>query len=140
MTEENETEDMPDWLPEEYDPDAPLRERLPIMADIEGGIELHVKDERGTVDILGRPKELNTTTWESGETLSLQAGGGAEDHVWNYEIAVPAEGEPHVKRVDPMQSHEAYLATKRTYMTGIDIRIYGVDADRFEEQEAAAGA
>lgn len=129
---------MPDWLPEEYDPDASLRERLPIMADIEGGIELHVRDERGVVEIVGRPKDFRTTKWESGDTLVLQAGGGRPAHIWKWEIVVPASGEPHLKKVDPEQTMEAYMSTKRTYMRDIDVRIYGVDADRFEEEEVTA--
>lgn len=39
-----QTEDFPDWVPEEYNVDDSLRERLPIMAEIDGGIELQVGD------------------------------------------------------------------------------------------------
>ena len=49
--------DRPAWLPDEYDPDAPLAERLRLLADIDGGIELHVSDDRVT-EVVGEPREL----------------------------------------------------------------------------------
>lgn len=133
-----DAQDTPEWLPDEYDPDAPLRERLPIMAEIEGGIELHAQDDRGTVEILGSPKELTSMSLESGDRLTLKTGGGTGRHKWSWEIVVPAKGDPVLKDVDPMQDFEAYRKTKTTWMDDVDVRIYGVDADRFEESEVSA--
>lgn len=119
--------DMPEWVPEEYDPDAPLIERLPIMAEIEGGIELHVQDKKGVVEIVGEPHELHE---RANGTLKLNAGG--REFNWNWEIIVPAsDNEAVLQSVNPEQSYEAYEATKRTQGRGIDVRMYGVDADRF---------
>lgn len=129
----------PDWLPEEYDPDASLRERLPVIAEIEGGIELVAGDDQGDVRNVGPPKGLNAVTWEDGETLTLESGGKAsQDHLWEFEIVVPAEGEPFVRSVDPEQGHEAYQRTKKTILDDIDVRIYGVDDDRLKERAVEA--
>lgn len=118
-----------EWLPEAYDPDAPLRERLPILAEIEGGIELHVRGESGTVEVVGRPKVCNTGG--DGGYMELLAGGGPRDDVWGWEIVIPRAGPPFLRKADPNQPHEAYMATRRRWLEDIDVRIYGVDADRF---------
>lgn len=114
----------PDWLPEEYDPEAPLYERLPIMADLDGGIELHVEDGRVS-EVVGRPKDL---TENHAGCYRLDAGHGSDPAEWSWEIVVPKDGEARLEKVDPMQSHDAYMRTKSTYMRDIDVRIWGVDA------------
>lgn len=126
------TENTPDWLPDEYDAEASLRERLPIIGEIDRGIELHVSDHRGTVEIIGRPKHFNVNGTGA---MSLDAGTGRDNSQWNWEIRVPAEGagEPVLWKVDPEQDVEAYEGTKERWFTGLDVRIHGVDADRINE-------
>lgn len=126
--------DTPAWLPEEYDPDAPLHERLPVMAEIEGGIELHVRDERGVVEIVGQPQHFE----DPENTASVLKAGSRPDN-WRWEIVVPREGsgsEPFLRRVDPNQRFEAYISTRDRWMENIDVRILGVDADRFLDGES----
>jgi hypothetical protein len=125
--------DRPDWLPDEYDPDAPLRERLPIMAEIDGGIELHVTDDRGVTEIVGQPVEF--TTSHSG-VQKLKAGSGPNAYEWSWEIIVPEEAPARLMDVDPMQDFEVYQKTKSTELTDIDVRLWGVDAKVWLERRS----
>jgi hypothetical protein len=129
-------QDLPDWVPDDYYLDAPLRERLRHIADVEGGIELHAKDDRGTVYTLGAPHELT----ETHGVLTLKAGG--RDCFWDYEVVVPPnEADARLKSVDTDQDLDGYLDSKQTLGTGVDVRVYGVDRERFEEDdEQASGA
>ena len=125
---ELERRNDPEWLPAEYDRDAPLRERLPIMADIDGGIELWVGDGR-TVEIVNQPQELT----ENGQgVFVLKTGTSFAD--WSYEIVVPKpeNGDPFVRSVDPNQEYEDYLDSRTVELKDIDVRMYGVDHDRLE--------
>lgn len=133
----DQSDEFPEWLPDEYDPDAPLRERLPIMADIDGGIEIQVGDDRGIVEVVGQPKELNDVQWEDGKTLTLKAGHRSEEWLWSYELVVPASGEPFLRDVDPEQDIEAYQRTKKTILDDVDARIYGIDHERLESRTEA---
>lgn len=119
---------IPEWVPKEYDPDAPLRERLPIIAGIEGGIEIHVTDEHGTTEIVGSPKHFTET--EAAGTMELSAGMGNDDSRWKWEIFLSADDEASLFRVNPNQSMEAYMATRKRWMENVDVRMYGVDAAR----------
>jgi len=123
--------DRPSWLPDEYDPDAPLAERLKLLAPIDGGIELHAEGDRYTTTI-GEPRGLKEL--DNG-TLRLKTGTGPDTHSWDYELTVPAEGEAFLRSVDPDQDHEAYVKTKTTEMRGMDVRVYGVDAEAWLEQD-----
>lgn len=130
-------QDLPDWVPEEYEPEAPLAERVPIMAEIDGGIELHVRDgERDVVEIVGSPYELS----ENGAgTMTLKCGANkTTGDTWSWEIVVPEDGEARLMDVDPMQSMDAYMKTKKEWLSDVDVRIYGVDADRFVDPEVEA--
>jgi len=130
------TDSLPEWVPEEYDPDAPLAERLPVIAEMEGGIEIHVKDEHGTVHNVRQPQHLSRL---SNDGLKLDCGTAPDD--WSYEIVVPGgDHEPFLRDVDPNQTHDAYVATRRTVGRDIDVRVYGVDADRFEDDTAEVTA
>ena len=127
-------EDRPEWLPDEYDTDADLRERLPIMAEIDGGIELHATDDRGVREVLGSPHEL---TENHAGTYVLKCGG--TEFNWSYEVAVTPDGECIIRSVDPDQPMEDYMDSKeRVLDDGVDIRIWGVDVDR-EAAEADLG-
>lgn len=119
--------DDPEWLPDEYDRDADLADRLPIMAEIDGGIELHVKGDSGTVEIVGSPQHFNDTP----RYMRLCCGSSAGD--WSWEIVVPKNDDhnPRLEKVDPDQDIEAYEATKQNYLSDVDVRIYGVDAHRY---------
>ncbi|WP_256403264.1 hypothetical protein [Halorubrum salinum] len=123
---ESEAEiDRPAWLPDEYDPDAPLHERLKILAPIEGGIELHAEGDRVT-EVIGEPREL--TEIGSG-AVRLKTGTGPDTFSWDWEVTAPPEGEPYLQKVDPDQDMEDYMDSKKTRMEGMDIRVYGVDAE-----------
>ncbi|WP_276257178.1 hypothetical protein [Halomontanus rarus] len=132
---ERGTDDLPEWLPEEYDLDAPLYERLPIMAEIEGGIELHVGDDRGIVEVVGEPHEL---TENYADTLTLKAGG--HEFNWDFEIVVPKpeNGDAFLRSVDPDQDYEDYIDTRTRELEDVDVRIYAVDHDRLEGAEVTA--
>ncbi|OLZ39113.1 hypothetical protein A6E15_19305 [Natrinema saccharevitans] len=121
-------ERSPEWLPDEYDPDADLRERLPIMAEIDGGIELWVGDGR-TAEIVNQPQEL---TEDGRGVYVLKAGTSFAN--WDYEIVVPKpeNGDPFLRSVDPDQEYEDYLDSRTVELKDIDVRIYGVDHDRLE--------
>lgn len=134
----SEPRDDTEWLPDEYDPGAPLRERLKVMVEIEGGIELHAGDERGVVEVLGSPHEVNETGVGG---LELRAGG--KPHNWNYEVAVPAEDAGRgafVRKVDPNQTHEDYIDTRRVRLRDVDVRIYGADHGRLNDRRKEAEA
>lgn len=125
-------EDLPDFVPEDYYLDAPLRERLREIADVEGGIELHAKDHRGTVYNLGAPHDL---TEKPNGVLVLKAGG--RGCFWNYEVVVPPnEDEAFVREVDSDNDVDGYLDSWNRLGDGIDVRVAGVDADRFEDEDA----
>lgn len=135
---ERETDDLPEWLPEEYDLDAPLYERLPIMAEIEGGIELHVGDDRGIVEVVHQPHEL---VEKPHEVLELRTGtSGKFGDVWIYEIVVPKpeNGDAFLRSVNPDQDYEDYIDTRTRELEDIDVRIYGVDHGRLEGTEVSA--
>jgi len=122
--------EMADWVPKEYNPDAPLSKRLPIIAEMEGGIEIHVQGERGVVEVVHEPQHFI----ENARVMKLQAGTRPDN--WSWEIVVPKDAYPFLQKVDPNQSMEAYMATKRNWLEDIDVRVYGVDADRFEDNNA----
>jgi len=52
----------------------------------------------------------------------------------------PSEHEPFLREVDPNQDYEAYVATRKTVGRDIDVRLYGVDVDRFEDDTPEATA
>ena len=135
MSSQSATEEIPEWVPDEYDPDASLRERLPAIDNIEGGVDLYVGDDRGVVKVVGTPKQFR----ENGVGVqTLKAGGGLNDiHTWSWEIVVPTpeHGDPVLKSVDPNQPEEIYSKTKSTELREIDVRIYGVDHERLEGVE-----
>lgn len=129
------TAEPPAWLPDEYDPDAPLRERLPAIADIEGGIELHVQGETAVVEIVGSPVHFDE---RANGVMVLMTGTRSCSGSWQYEIVVPEdEGRARLRKADPDQDVEAYMATRKTWLRGVDVRVYGVDADRFDDDPAA---
>ncbi|TKX60606.1 hypothetical protein EXE48_11580 [Halorubrum sp. ASP1] len=117
--------DRPEWLPDEYDPDAPLHERLEILAPIDGGIELHAEGDRVT-EVIGEPRRL---TKVGTNTVRLKTGTGPDTSSWDWEVTAPQNGEPYLQKVDPDQRAEAYMKTKKTRMRGMDIRVFGVDAE-----------
>lgn len=121
--------ERPEWLPEEYDPDAPLLDRLRIIAEIESGIELHVKGDNGVVEIVNSPQHH----MENDRRFHLACGTAPDN--WRWEIDVPKkEGvPPTLKRVNPNQDVEAYEATKRQWLRIEDVRIFGVDLARYFE-------
>lgn len=123
--------DYPDWLPDEYDPDAPLRERLRVMANIEGRIELHVRDPRGVTEVIGSPVNFHE---REGGTYQLDAGYG--DDMWQWEVIAPPDGPARLYKVQPELPMELYEDTRERWLSGIDVRIYGIDTGRFETEDA----
>lgn len=120
-----EESEQPDWLPAQYDVDAPLQDRLPIMAEIEGGIELHVGNPSGVVEVVHQPQHFHQ--YETGG-MRLDAGTAVDD--WEWEIVISEDGSSVLKKVDPMQDVDVYEMTKRRWLDDVDVRIYGVDIDR----------
>lgn len=99
---------------------------------MEGGIEVHVKDDRGVVEVVHEPQHF----YDNPRRMKLACGVAIDD--WKWEIIVPkGDSSPVLKRVDPMQEHHAYLATQSRWMENIDIRVYGVDTDRWQEAAEA---
>lgn len=109
----------------EIEPDAPLHERLEILAPIDGGIELHAEGDRVT-EVIGEPRRL---TKVGTNTVRLKTGTGPDTSSWDWEVTAPQNGEPYLQKVDPDQRAEAYMKTKKTRMRGMDIRVFGVDAE-----------
>lgn len=128
--------DLPEWVPEEYDPEAPIEERLPILPEIEGGIEVWAADDLGLKKVLGEPHEVREN---HAGTLTMYIGG--QKHNWNYEVVVPVnDTAPYVREVNPDQPMEDYQRTKKTVLTDADVRIYGVDVDRLDGVESEVPA
>ena len=117
------------WPPEEYDPDAELLDRLQAMAEIEGGIEVHVLTESGVIEVVGSPQHHTDTA----RKFHLAFGRSPDD--WRWELDYPKkEGvPPTLDRVDPHQNFEAYEATKTHWGRVADVRIYDLDDHRLGE-------
>lgn len=113
----------------EYDPDAPLLDRLRTIAELED-VELHVQGHHGVTEIVGSPQHHT----ESKRRFWLACGRKSDD--WQWEIVVPKKDglACELREVNPMQELVAYEATKRTVLRDLDIRIYGVDTDRLGEE------
>jgi len=130
------TGSLPEWVPEEYDPDAPLAECLPVIAEMGADAEIHVQDDHGTVYIVNQPQHLGSLP---NDGVQLDCGTAPDD--WSYEIVVPGnDNEPFLREVDPNQEYETYVKTRRTVGRDIDVRLFAVDADRFEDDTAEATA
>lgn len=129
--------DLPEWLPDEYDPRAPLRERLPVMAGIEGGIELHAQDEHGVEYVLGSPQHFNHVERgvEPGR-MKLDAGRGV-NRSWTHEVVLgPKSERATLYEVNPDQPVEFYEDSKQHKSSAVDVRIYGVDVERLGDAPA----
>lgn len=123
--------DLPDFVPDEYDPEADLYERLPVIAEMEGGIQLHAADGTGTDHVLGSPHDLNE---DCHENYRLHVGG--RQFNWDYEIVVPSgDHPPRVEEADPDQDIEDYYDSRDTWLEPADVRIYGVDLDHFAHRD-----
>ena len=130
------TDSLPEWVPDEYDPDAPLAERLPVIAEMDSDAEIHVQDKRGVHYVVNQPQDLSDLP-----NGGLRLDCGPRIGYWSYEIVVPGgDNEPFLREVDPDQEYEAYVATRKTIGKDIDVRVYGVDADRFEDDIPEATA
>lgn len=131
-----DAEDLPEWVPDEYNPDADLYDRMEAMASIEGGIEIHVQDERGVTEIVGGIQDVNQDghgNYRARLGSSATTGGDS----WDYELVVPSsdDHDARLEDVDPDQPHELYLKTREPYLKNVDARIYGVDHDRLKPDE-----
>jgi len=123
------TDHIPKWLPDEYDFDASLYDRLPIMAKIEGGIELHASNGRWT-EILGSPAFLNDC---AGHRVLMVGGTNSDD--WDWEVAVTDDGWTKLYSANLEYPAEDYEATRREEMRDFDVRIFGIDTDLLEEKD-----
>jgi len=135
-----EAEDLPEWVPDEYDPDADLYDRMEAMAAIEGGLEIHVQDERGTTEIVAGIQDLNQDGYGNYRAHMGSTATGTDS--WDYELVVPSsdDHDPRLEDVDPDQPHELYLKTREPYLENVDARIYGVDHDRLDADESEVSA
>jgi len=126
--------DVPEWVPEEYNVADPLAERLPIMADIDGGIELHVQGCDGVIEVVGAPQHFS----KGPNGLRLCCGHAVDE--WRWEILVRSADDqpPRLEKVNPHQDIEEYQRSKQTHLVGIDVRIYGVDSERLDEEPTPA--
>jgi len=129
------TDSLPEWVPDEYDPDAPLAERLPVIAEMGSDAEIHV-----------RISAASTTSSTSRKTSELFRTTGSDSIVarasttGRTKSSPPANTSPFLREVDPNQDYEAYVATRKTVGRDIDVRLYGVDVDRFEDDTPEATA
>jgi hypothetical protein len=119
--------ERPDWLPDEYDPDERLSERLDVMLEIEGGIEVHARGQNDTIEVIGEPQLADKNS--SGTRAYF--GNAVDD--WSWEVVIPDSDDhsPRLEKVDPHQDAESYHATRRTWLEDIDLRIFGVDVDAY---------
>jgi len=87
------TDSLPEWVPDEYDPDAPLAERLPVIAEMGSDAEIHVQDKRGVHYVVNQPQDLGTLPNDG-----LRLDCGTRIDYWSYEIVAPSEHEPFPAR------------------------------------------
>lgn len=116
-----------EWMPEEYNPDDPLVERLKVIENIGGGIELRASDGSQTVTI-NSPKMSDELA--KGSYRLYTGNYNSDTGVWSWEVVVPDNGEPCLASANPDQNVEGYLDSRETRLEGVDVRIYGVDDDR----------
>jgi len=135
-----EGEDLPERVPDEYDPDADLYDRMEAMASIEGGIEIHVQDERGTTEIAAGIQDLNQDGHGNYRAYLGSTATGTDS--WEYELVVPSSDDHNARLedVDPDQPYELYLKTREPYLENVDARINGVDHDRLHADEDQVNA
>lgn len=135
-----EAEDLPAWVPDDYDPDDDLYNRMKPMASIEGDIELHIQDQQGTTKIVAGIQDLNQDG--HGNYRAHIGSTATTDDSWDYELVVPSsdDHDARLEDVDPNQPHEHYLKTRKPYLEHVDARIYGVDHDRLEPSEREVNA
>jgi len=101
------TDSLPEWVPDEYDPDAPLAERLPVIAEMGSDAEIHVQDKRGVHYVVNQPQDLGTLPNDG-----LRLDCGTRIDYWSYEIVAPANTSPSCERSIRIRT------TKRTSRLG----------------------
>jgi hypothetical protein len=118
---------FPEWLPEEYDPEAPIRERVEVMGGIDGGVEIHAATENA-YEVLHQPLHVEVN---GHDTLILKTGARAEQG-WKYEVYVDENGATTVYSVTCANADEEYYAeSKSRFLFGdVDVRLFCVDTDR----------
>lgn len=127
--------DTPEWLPESYDPDDDLWDRVEALGEIDGAVEVHALGVDGSRIILGTPHDVT----ESHGRRKLCAGG--EPHCWEYEAVInPGDDESHYLHSIDMTG-DVEDTSQDTVMSGdFDLRLFGVDAPEMSEEEKDAAA
>lgn len=118
----DQADELPEWLPDDYDPDASLPERLRVIGEIDSDIELHAQGDDGEVWNIGKPHQVTLR-----KALTLRAGG--EAHAWDWEVVVPATDDPTVLRAVEFVDGGSDTTP---VAEDVDVRLYGVDAHRFD--------
>lgn len=118
-----------DWLPDSYNPDDDLWDRVNAIGEIEGSPEVHALGVDGTRIILGVPHDVS----ERHERLKLTAGG--KPHNWEYEaIITDGDNENYIRAVD--MDADAEDVQSETKLAGqFDLRLYNVDAPELTDAE-----
>jgi hypothetical protein len=122
--------DSPEWLPESYDPDDDLWDRVDAIDEIDGAVEVHALGVDGSRIILGEPHDVT----EADGRRKLCAGG--KPHCWTYEATIyPGDDEDHYLHSIDMAG-DAEENSRDMVMSGdFDLRLYKVDAPEMSEDE-----
>jgi hypothetical protein len=129
--------DLPEWVPDAYDPDAPLRERLPLYEEVEAG-ELVAIGRRGYEQPLGQPKGVAATTSDDGPEILYSGGRRGDRGVWKWEIVAPPEDPPFIRSADADEEYTSYADSRKREMEEVDVRIHGVDDDRLSRNQGGS--
>ncbi|ELZ21636.1 hypothetical protein C476_07911 [Natrinema limicola JCM 13563] len=120
-------EHNPEWLPSEYDRDADLRERLPLMTEVDVQIELVAQDDAFRPEPVGTPRSISETDYDVLVVETSHTTGQTD-----FEIVAPQPGntDPYVKRINHDAEAEDY---KETIFEPVDVRIYNYDDNRLAD-------
>lgn len=122
--------DSPEWLPESYNPDDDLWDRVELIGEIDGAVEVHALSVDGSRIVLGEPHKV----MEAHGRRKLCAGG--KPHCWTFEAVInPGDDEDHYLHSIDM-SGDAKDNSKDMVMSGdFDLRLFGADAPEMSEDE-----
>lgn len=124
------SDNLPEWLPDEYDPDEDLESRIRAISEIDSAVELKVRDKHGVIKNVRIPHHFH----ESDKLLVLDCGPNSSDIEWEVAVPLTDADNPHVKKVDQDQSHEDYMRRKVRRFEEVDVRLHAIDDDRLQAE------
>lgn len=111
-----------EWLPDEYDPEASLADRLDVIPAIDVSCEFRARDPETEQEThIGQFQHVTDAPG------TRRFAFGARPDNWQYEVTLNDRGVAVLHDVDPMQPIDAYQQTKTALAHDVDVRIYNVD-------------